>query len=111
LYTKASIKYLETHTALEEVSTLGLSIFIGMTTSRDLKVELLKNLTTNGLLRILSEGVYLYYWWNLGKSLPIKDEAARRVVHFILKKLQFVEDFEWDSVKTERLISVAGAFE
>lgn len=89
LYVRAAVRYLRDHTFADEdeVSTLGLSIFVGLALSKDLKVNLLKELNTDALLRVLNEGAYVYYWWNIGKVLPIKDESARRIVHYIVKKL------------------------
>ena len=60
-------------------------------------------------MRILNEGVYVYYWWNIGKLLPIKNESARRIVHYIIKKLEFEDKYEWDST-VYRFIAVAGYF-
>lgn len=75
IYVRAAIRYLRDHTIVEddEVSTLGLSIFLGLANSKEIRVEALKDLTTDGLMRIITEGVYVYYWWNVGKALPVKD--------------------------------------
>lgn len=97
LYVRAAVRNLKDHTFVDEdeVSTLGLSIFVGLVLSKELRVELLEGLSTDALMRILKEGIFTFYWWNLGKTLPIKEESARKIAHYILKNIEFEEDYEW----------------
>lgn len=85
LFTRIAIRQLSNYPLETHPNPLPLSIFLGITASKSLKLTLLEKLPTIALFRLLSEGVYPYYLYNINKQFPVHYEHARKLVHTVFK--------------------------